>query len=121
METIEFHSIHKVVLNTLNIEADYRLEVIGRWYFIFLNSEEVELKLSLPSFDLEFSKIAFNYIRLFSITYNLVHIKKLDNFENTCLFDIFKYNPKKEVGRINDFVLDYNIIILDYNLIRLRL
>ena len=110
METIEFHSIHKVVLNTLNIEADYRLEVIGRWYFIFLNSEEVELKLSLPSFDLEFSKIAFNYIRLFSITYNLVHIKKLDNFENTCLFDIFKYNPKKEVGRINDFVLDYKTV-----------
>ena len=71
MDNLEFNKIHKVVLDTLNIEREYRLTVIGSWYFKFLGSEEVELKLSLPSFDLEFSKIAYNYIRFFSITYNL--------------------------------------------------
>ena len=107
MDNIEFNQIHKVVLDTLNIGSDYRLTVIGSWYFKFLCSEEVELKLSLPSFDLEFSKIAYNYIRLFSLTYNLLSIKKLDNFENTCLFDIFKYRPKAEITNIDNYLLNF--------------
>lgn len=107
MDNVEFNQINKVVLDTLNIGSDCRLTVIGSWYFKFLNSEEVDLKLSLPSFDLEFSKIAYNYIRLFSLTYNLLSIKKLDNFENTCLFDIFKYMPKAEIKNIDNYLLNF--------------
>ena len=52
MEVI-FDIIHDVVLETLEIqdERPYILEVIGKWYYDFLISNQEKLTLYLPSHD----------------------------------------------------------------------
>jgi hypothetical protein len=40
-------------------------------------------------------KIAYNYVRLFSLTYRLINRPELTAFENTCLFNVFDYNKKR--------------------------
>lgn len=110
MEKLEFLDIHKVITETLNISDNSKLEIIGSWFFKFLNSEEEDLKLSIPSYEYEFSIIAYDYLRLFSITFYLVKESQINTYENTCLFNVFIYNPKIDVKNINDFILDFKTI-----------
>ena len=92
MEVI-FDKIHDVVLETLEIQdkRPYILEVIGKWYYDFLISNQEKLTLYLPSYDEKLLNIIYDYVRLFSLTYRLLKKNPILDFEGTCLFNIFDY------------------------------
>jgi hypothetical protein len=98
MEKVEFESIHNVVIDCLNKENDNNLEVIGLWYYRFLKSETEKLSLYLPFYSIEFTELAYTYIRLFTVAFNLLKQNKLIDFKGTCLFDIFNKQPRTEIG-----------------------
>lgn len=104
MEKLEFKYIHNVIIDFLNIKTTTELEIIGCWYFRFLESNELKLTLHLPYYSEEFTRLSFNYIRAFTFTYKLLQSERLNDFENTCLFDIFN---KSSNVKIDDLILDF--------------
>ncbi len=96
MELI-FDKIHEVVLETLEAQdkRPHILEVIGKWYFKFLTSNKEQLSLHIPTYDDEALNIIYDYTRLFSLTYRLLNKQGVNNFEGTCLLNIFDYNVKR--------------------------
>ncbi|HEU4791136.1 MAG TPA: hypothetical protein VFS71_15725, partial [Flavobacterium sp.] len=96
MEVI-FNKIHDVVLEALEIQdkRPYILEVIGKWYYNFLTSNQEQLSLYIPCYDEESLKIIYDYVRLFSLTNRLLKKNAVTNFDGTCLLNIFDYNKKR--------------------------
>jgi hypothetical protein len=94
---VKFEKIHEVVLEALNLQEEHSafFKVVGRWYYIFLQSPEEKVTLHVPKYEEESIKIAYNYVRLFSLTYRLINKPALTAFENTCLFNVFDYNKKR--------------------------
>tara|TARA_R110001592_G_scaffold90485_2_gene266011 strand:- start:19344 stop:21740 length:2397 start_codon:yes stop_codon:yes gene_type:complete len=107
MEKLTFTSIHNLIIEVLEISDNKKLEIIGLWYFNFLKSDETEVSLKLPEFELGFSKLAYDYIRNFTLAFNLLNKEEILNFENTCLFDFFNYK-KKQNNPPKNYVLPYN-------------
>lgn len=106
MENADFIDIHATALDFLNEKDNGNLKTIGFWYFNFLKSDNDKLRLNLPYYSKEFSIIAFNYVRAFTIIFNLVKNQKLSNFEDTSLFDIFNYSKNK---RAEELTLDFQV------------
>ena len=95
---ITFDKIHEVVRETLNLKEEQTtfFKVVGKWYYNFLQSpDEKFITLHVPKFEEESINIAYNYVRLFSLTYRLINRPALTVYENTCLFNVFDYNKKK--------------------------
>ena len=105
MEKIDFISIHNVVIKHLNSDINSELEIIGYWYFHFLNSNEEKLSLHIPYYSNKTIRLAFDYTRAFTIVFNLLKEKQITDFDNTCLFDIFK---KSSTTPILELTLDFN-------------
>ena len=104
MEKIEFTKIHNVIIDFLKEENNDELEMIGSWYFCFLKSEEEKISLYLPNYSNELLRLAYNYIRAFTIVFNLLKEKELTDFESACLFDIFNHSSKTPM---HELTLDY--------------
>ena len=104
MEKIEFTKIHNVIIDFLKEENNDELEMIGSWYFCFLKSEEEKFSLYLPNYSNELLRLAYNYIRAFTIVFNLLKEKELTDFESACLFDIFNHSSKTPM---HELTLDY--------------
>ncbi|PWG05217.1 hypothetical protein [Polaribacter aquimarinus] len=100
MEKVEFVKIHNTTLDFLNEKDNGKLRTIGFWYFNFLKSNSDKLRLHLPYYSKEFKITAFNYVRAFTIIFNLVKNQKLSDFEGTCLFDIFNYSKDKRAEEL---------------------
>jgi hypothetical protein len=94
---VKFIKIHEVVLEALNLQEKKSafFKVIGQWYYKFLQSPDEKLILHVPKYEEESVNIAYNYVRLFSLTYRLIHRPELTAFENTSLFNVFDYNVKR--------------------------
>lgn len=94
---ITFNKIHAVVLESLNLQDEHTdfFKVVGKWYHDFLKSNENTLNLYVPKYKVEFLDVAYEYTRLFSLTYRLINKSKLTAFQNTCLFNVFDYNKKR--------------------------
>ncbi len=111
MAELEFPKIHNVVIDafeeTLKVSSKSKLEIIGRWYFNFLISQEKNLSLILPEFDSDLPKVALNYLRLFTLTYNLFNKEKFEDFEGYCLLDVFKYKPTINEIKIEEYILNF--------------
>lgn len=105
MEKINFTDIHELLLQVLGIKKDEKLRVIGEWYYRFLHSEKDELNLILPAFDLDFTGIAYKYVRFLTLIHILSLKKTLLNFDKMCLFDVFNYSSNK--GACSNYLLDY--------------
>ena len=106
MEEIVFEKIHNTALDFLNERENSDLETIGLWYFNFLNSDEDKLRLHLPYYSKEFSISAYNYLRAFTIIFNLEKNQRLSDFEGTYLFDIFNYSKDK---RAEELTLNFKV------------
>jgi hypothetical protein len=93
---VEFDKIHEVVHEALNLQKKHSsvFKIIGKWYYNFLQSPDERFILHVPKYEEESIKIAYNYVRLFSLTYRLVNRRELTTFENTCLFNVFDYKNK---------------------------
>lgn len=104
MEEIEFIKINNVVVEYLDKENDTELEIIGSWYFRFLESDEKKFSLHLPSYTVEFTNLAFTYIRVFTVVLNFLKQNKLTNFKDTCLFNIFNESSR---ANIDNLTLDF--------------
>ena len=100
MEKVEFVKIHNTTLDFLNEKDNGKLRTIGFWYFNFLKSNSDKLRLHLPYYSKDFTITAFNYVRAFTIIFNLVKNQKLSDFEGTCLFDIFNYSKDKRAEEL---------------------
>lgn len=105
MGKVEFEDIHNVIIDCLNKGNDNNLEVIGLWYYRFLNSDQEKLSLHLPFYSIEFTKLAYTYVRLFTVAFNLLKQNKLTDFDSTCLFDIFN---KSSQTKIYDLTLNFS-------------
>ena len=105
MGKIDFNDIHNLIIDFLKIENNNELEIVAYWYFHFLESNEEKLSLHLPYYSDEFTRLSFNYIRAFTFTYKLLQSEKLNDFENTCLFDILN---KSSNLKIDDLTLDFS-------------
>ncbi len=94
---VTIDKIHEVVLETLSPKKEHAtiLKVIGRWYYNFLQSPDEKITLHVPKYKEESINLAYNYMRLFSLTYRLVNRPELIAFENTCLFNVFDYNKRR--------------------------
>ena len=103
MEIIEFNKIHNVVVDFLKVKNNNELEILGSWYFCFLKSNEEKLSLYLPNYSIEFLRLAYNYIRAFTIVFNLLKERELTDFESTCLFNIFN----ELSAPMHELTLDY--------------
>jgi hypothetical protein len=116
MDNIESKKIHSVVIDFLKLENDnelVKLENLGNWYFRFLISSEEKLNLYIPFYSVDFTLIAYRYIRCFTALYNLLKQDKIIQFEGTCLFDIFN---KSSRANTNDLILDFHSQKDDLNL-----
>ncbi len=111
MAELEFSKIHNVVIDafeeTIEVYKESKLEIIGGWYFNFLISQEKNLSLILPEFNADLSRVALNYLRLFTLTFNLFNKEKLEDFEHCCLLDVFKYNPTINEINIQEYILNF--------------
>jgi hypothetical protein len=94
---VTFNKIHEVVLEALNLQEEHSafFKVVGKWYYNFLQSPDEKVTLHVPKYEEESINIAYNYLRLFSLTYRLINRPELTAFENTCLFNVFDYNKKR--------------------------
>ncbi len=94
---VTFDKIHEVLLEILSPKKEHAaiLKVIGRWYYNFLKSPNEKITLHVPKYKEESINLAYNYVRLFSLTYRLVNRPELTAFENTCLFNVFDYNKRR--------------------------
>ena len=107
MENIELKNIHIVIIDFLKLENNYeidKLEILGNWYYRFLKSSEEKLNLHIPFYSVEFTLVAYRYVRCFTVLYNLLKQDKITLFEGTCLFDIFN---KSSRANTNDLTLDF--------------
>ncbi len=111
MAELEFSKIHNVVIDafeeTIEVSEKSKLEIIGRWYFNFLISQEKNLSLILPEFNVVLSRVALNYVRLFTLTFNLCNKEKLKDFEDCCLLNVFKYKPTINEINILEYILNF--------------
>jgi hypothetical protein len=91
------NKIHEVVLEVLNLQGEHSafLKVVGKWYYNFLQSPDEKFTLHIPKYEEELIKMAYTYIRLFSLSYRLINRPELTDFENTCLFNVFEYNKRR--------------------------
>ena len=105
MEDIEFKKIHNVIIDCLNKENDNELEIIGSWYYSFLKSDQEKLSLHIPFYTVEFTKLAFTYVRLFTVSFNLLKQNELTEFKGACLFNIFN---KSSRIIIDNLTLDFS-------------
>jgi hypothetical protein len=94
---VTFNKIHEVVLGALNLQEEHSAfyKVVGKWYYNFLQSPDEKVTVHIPKYEKESINIAYNYVRLFSLTYRLINRPELTAFENTCLFNVFDYNKKR--------------------------
>lgn len=94
---VTFNKIHEVVLEALNLKEEHSafFKVVGKWYYNFLQSPDEKVTLHVPKYEEESINIAYNYVRLFSLTFRLINRPELTAFENTCLFNVFDYNKKR--------------------------
>lgn len=94
---VTFNKIHEVVLEALNLQEEHStfFKVVGKWYYNFLKSPDEKFTLHIPKYEEESINMAYNYVRLFSLTYRLINRSELTAFENTCLFNVFDYNKKR--------------------------
>lgn len=104
MEKVKFEAIHNVIIDCLNKKNDNNLGVIGLWYYRFLKSDQEDFSLYLPFYSEEFTKLAFTYVRSFTIVFNLIRDSKLTQFDDTCLFDIFNKSLR---AKIDSLTLDF--------------
>lgn len=107
MDNIEFKKIHGVIIDFLKLENNYeidKLEILGNWYFRFLISSVEKLNLHIPFYYVDFTLVAYRYIRCYTVLYNLLKQDKITQFEGTCLFDIFNKSSRPD---INDLILDF--------------
>ncbi|WP_299164229.1 hypothetical protein [uncultured Eudoraea sp.] len=105
MDKIEFKKIHNVIIDFLQEENNNELAVIGSWYFRFLVSNQEKLSLHLPYCSEELLTLSFNYIRAFTVVFNLLKGEKLTEFEGTCLFDIFNASSCEKMDELTlDFI-----------------
>ena len=104
MGKLEFENIHNVIIDCLDKGSDNNLEVIGLWYYRFLKSDQEKFALHLPFYSIEFTKLTYTYVRLFTVGFNLLKQNELTNFDSTCLFDVFK---KSSQTKVNDLTLDF--------------
>jgi len=105
---ITFGKIHETILLTLALEEKNSsfLIVIGKWYFKFLESSQEKLSLQIPKYEEESINLVYNYLRLFSLIYRLLHKSTICDFEDTCLFNVFDFNKKK--NSFNGFESTFN-------------
>jgi hypothetical protein len=94
---VTINKLHEVVLEALNLKEENSafLKVVGKWYYNFLQSPADKVTLHVPKYEEESINLAYNYVRLFSLTYRLINRPELTAFENTCLFNVFDYNKKR--------------------------
>ena len=107
MEEIEFYEIHNVAIESIGIENDLRLEIIGKWYVKFLISTEEELILTIPKYDFEFISVTYNYLQNLSLCYSLLFKLEIIDFKYTSLFDIFNYKTTN-ANHFHDYILNYD-------------
>jgi hypothetical protein len=93
---VTFDKIHEVVLEALNLQEERStfFKFIGKWYYNFLQSTVEKLSLHIPKYEEESIIIAYNYVRLFSLTFRLINRPELTAFDNTCLFNVFNFNKR---------------------------
>ena len=107
MDNIESKKIHSVLIDFLKLENNYeidKLEILGNWYFRFLISSEEKLNLHIPFYSVDFTLVAYRYVRSYTLLYNMLKQDKITQFEGTCLFDIFNKSSRAD---INDLILDF--------------
>lgn len=105
MDKIEFEKIHNVIIDFLQEGNNNELAVIGSWYFRFLVSNQEKLSLHLPYYSEELLTLSFNYIRAFTVVFNLLKGEKLTEYEGTCLFDIFNASSCEKMDELTlDFI-----------------
>ncbi|MEO7046284.1 MAG: hypothetical protein ABI091_13325, partial [Ferruginibacter sp.] len=90
---VTFDQINKVVLETLQpqvIKAEI-FDVIGKWYYSFLGSNEKKIQLRLPYYNPKSINDIYQYLRLFLLTYKLINRSRITIFKDTCVFNVFGY------------------------------
>ena len=107
MDKIESEKIHSVIVDFLKLENNYEIDklgILGNWYFRFLISSEEKLNLHIPFYSVDFTLVAYRYVRCYTLLYNLLKQDKITQFEGTCLFDIFNKSSRAD---INNLILDF--------------
>jgi hypothetical protein len=90
---ITFEKIHKVVLETLlpKVKKAVIFDIVGKWYYSFLCSNEKDLSLKLPYYEPKSINDIYQYLRIFLLTYKLLNKPRLTVFKDTFLFNVFGY------------------------------
>jgi hypothetical protein len=94
---VTFYEIHEVVIEAIGFNAadSAILKIIGKWYYKFLNSDEENLIIHIPEFEIDTIPRTYDYTRIFSLTYRLINKPELFSFEDTSLFNVFDFDRKK--------------------------
>ena len=104
-----FYKIHETILEALEIQYERpdMLEVIGKWYYNFLISQEKKLSLFIPKHNEQSLNIIYNYLRLFSLTNRLLGKPVVANYGNTCLFNVFDYDKKSKKFSVKGSTIEF--------------
>lgn len=103
--------IHKTVIESIGDEVNIDnniILIIGQWYYDFLQSEEEQMKISIPLYNKELAASVYLYLRYFSLTYHLLTQPELKNFVGTCLFDLFNQKLNRSSFNVQDYILSYS-------------
>lgn len=94
---IEFLQIHEIVLGALDsrqikYEPKQILQIVGEWFYKFLNSKEERLSLKVPYFSEDLIGPVVEYLTYLDLLTKLLQSQRPLQFEGTALFDFFRYN-----------------------------
>ena len=92
------------ILDFLQVDDVGNLEIIGSWYFRFLDSNLDKVCVQLPFYTKDIADNAFKYVRALTIVYYLIKEDGLSEFQGTCLFDVFNQTRN---STIRDLILSF--------------
>lgn len=97
MENLDFNLLNSTCLKILNQDIDKKQkETLAFIGLFFINTKKKglsNLKLIIPYYpNYKFIKLTIEYLTNLSSLIEILNFQKLDDFENTFLFDFFNYN-----------------------------
>ena len=91
----EFNKIDSIVHDVLSWEIEsnekYELQVLGRYYYLFILSNNKFLSIKVPRYDFDFLNIITEYLYYLDLTLKLFIEDRVQEYNGTVVFDIFGF------------------------------
>ena len=91
----EFNKIDSIVHDALSWKIEstkkYELQVLGKYYYLLILSNNKSLSIKVPRYDFNFLNLITEYIYYLDLTIKLFIEERIQEYNGTVIFDIFRF------------------------------